>query len=67
VIAIDGAMIDAAIFDIPDEIRVEEAVADSAFAVDDEVVCLVMEVVRVQRLRGSAMRGPRMRERSAGV
>jgi hypothetical protein len=37
VIAIDGAMIDAAIFDILDEIRCEEAIAYSAFAVGDEV------------------------------
>ena len=30
-------MVDAAIFEILNEIRCEEALADSAFAVDDEV------------------------------
>jgi hypothetical protein len=35
-VAVDRAMIDAAIFEILDEIRGEEALADSAFAVDDE-------------------------------
>ena len=37
VIAVNGAMIDAAIFELLDEIGGEEALADSAFAVDDEV------------------------------
>jgi hypothetical protein len=35
-VAVDRAMIDAAIFEILDEIRGDEALADSAFAVDDE-------------------------------
>jgi hypothetical protein len=33
-VAVDRAMIDAAIFEILDEIRGEEALADSAFAVE---------------------------------
>ena len=49
-IAVDGAMIDAAIFEILDEIRGEEALADSALPLMTRLICLVMEVVRVSEV-----------------
>ena len=45
VIAVDRAMSDPAIFQILHEVRGEEALSDSAFAVDDEVDLFVHMVV----------------------
>ena len=67
VIAVDRAMSDSAIFEILDEVRGEEALSDSAFAVDDEVDLFVH--VKVRWFRGCEDRRravPRVRERSAG-
>ena len=36
-VGVDGAMREAAVFEILDKVRGEEALADAAFAVDDEV------------------------------
>lgn len=66
-VAIDRAVNVAAIVEILHEVRGEEALPDSAFAVDDEVDLFAHWSVRDQRLRGSAMRGPRVRGRSGGV
>ena len=46
VVAVDGAVSDAAIFQILDEVRGEEALSDSPFAVDDEVDLFAHMVVR---------------------
>ena len=46
VIAVDRAMSDPAIFQILHEVRGEEALSDSAFAVDDEVDLFVHVMVR---------------------
>ena len=45
VVAVDGAMRDTAILEILNEVRGEEALADAAFAVDDEVDLFGHEVV----------------------
>jgi len=66
-IAIDCAVSDAVIFQILNEVRGEEALSDSAFAVDDEInFCLLISTWLDQRLRGSATRGARARNRSDG-
>lgn len=46
VVAVDCAMSDAAIFEILNEVRGEEAFSDAAFAVDDEVDLFVHKKVR---------------------
>jgi len=45
-IAIDCAVSDAVIFQILNEVRGEEALSDSAFAVDDEVDLFVHKELR---------------------
>ena len=45
-VAVDRAMSDAAISQIPNEVRGEEAFSDAAFAVDDEVDLFVHKKVR---------------------
>jgi hypothetical protein len=46
VIAVDCAMSDAAIFQILNQVDGEEALSDSAFAVDDEVDLFVHKALR---------------------
>ena len=46
VVAVDRAMSDAAIFEILNEVRGEEAFSDAAFAVDDEVDLFVHKKMR---------------------
>ncbi len=46
VIAVDRAMFDTAIFEILDEIRSEEALSDTAFAVDNEIDLFVHTEMR---------------------
>jgi hypothetical protein len=46
VIAVDRAMSDAAIFQILNKVRGEEAFSDAAFAVDDEVDLFVRRRLR---------------------
>jgi ApbE superfamily uncharacterized protein (UPF0280 family) len=46
VVAVDRAMSDAAIFEILNEVRGEEALSDAAFAVDDEVDLFVHKKLR---------------------
>jgi len=46
VVTVDRAMSEAAIFEILNEVRSEEAFSDAAFAVDDEVDLFVHKKVR---------------------
>ena len=46
VVAVDRAMSDAAIFEILNKVRGEEAFTDTAFAVDDEVDLFVHKKLR---------------------
>jgi hypothetical protein len=46
VVAVDGATGDAAILEIPDEVRSEEALADAAFALMTRLICLAMNLLR---------------------
>ncbi len=46
VVAVDSAMSDAAIIEILNEVRGEEAFPDAAFAVDDEVDLFVHKKLR---------------------
>jgi hypothetical protein len=46
VIAVDSAVSDAAIFQILNEINGEEALSDSAFAVDDEIDLFLHKALR---------------------
>ena len=65
VVGVDGAMRNTAILEILNKVRGEEALADAAFAVDEKVDLFGHKVAPDQRFRGSAMRGPRARGRSA--
>jgi hypothetical protein len=57
-------MRDAAILDILDEVRNEEALPTPPLPLMTRLIRLAMKMAVGQRLRGSAMRGPRMPERS---
>jgi hypothetical protein len=67
VFAVDGAVNMAAVLEILNKIRGEEALPHSAFVVDDKVDLFGHRKCFDSELRGSAKRGPRMRGRSAAA